>query len=166
MLDRRLQLALKPSPRYNLKDTTKLLHHPVEPGSQAATTNQTTPVQLVNQVQNPDLYGPSQLQAPSTTTTRRTQDTNLVDLPQDREVREEYLGATPGALRRPRARPRTRISNQPYERRQLEGKANNTTKDWRQPQGLKTALIIYNRCVMHAIAGITPEENSIDLVYM
>ena len=166
LLDRRLQPALKPSPIYNLKDTTKLLHHPVEPGFQAATTDQITLGQLGNQVQNSNLYGPSQLQAPSTTTTKRTQDTNFVDLPQDREGREEYLGATPGALRRPRGRPRTRINNQPYERRQLEGKGNNTTKEWQQPKGLKTAIIIYNRCVMLAMAGVTPEETSIDLMNM
>ena len=162
LLDRRLQPALKPSPIYNLKDTTKLLHHPVEPGFQAATTDQITLGQLGNQVQNSNLHGPSQLQAPSTTTTKRTQDTNFVDLPQDREGREEYLGATPGALRRPR----TRINNQPYERRQLEGKGNNTTKEWQQPKGLKTAIIIYNRCVMLAMAGVTPEETSIDLMNM
>ena len=148
--------------RSSLKDTIKILRHQVAPRNQAATINQTTPVQQRNQVQNPNLYGPSYLQAPSTTTTSGTQDTKLVNFPQDRETLKGYLGATTGALRRPR----TRINNQPYVRKQLEGKGNSATKEWQQPGGFKTAVIIYNRCVMLAMTGVTPEETSTDLTSM
>ena len=146
----------------NLRNTVAMLPHQAAQRNQAASTDQTAPGQQGIQVQNPNLNRSSDLQELSTTTTSWTQDTELVTLPRGKETLEVYLGATPGALRRTR----TRVNNQPYRRNQLEREGSNRTKEWQQPGGIKTAVIMYNRCVILAMAGVTPEETSIDLTNM